>query len=82
MQEHYNYFMEEDKMREYKYNIPIHLKYGLTIEEASEFSCIGTQRLREIIAENGDLDFILYKGKQVVIKRPQFEQWLNTVNYI
>ena len=28
-------------MREYKYNIPIYKKYGLTIEEAAEFSCIG-----------------------------------------
>lgn len=69
-------------MREYKYNIPIHVKFGLTIEEAAEFSCIGTNRLREIIAENKTLDFILYKGKQVIIKRPQFEQWLSTMNYI
>ena len=69
-------------MREYKYNIPINLKYGLTIEEAAEFSCIGSNRLRDIIASNKNLDFVLYKGKQIVIKRLQFEQWLNQTTYI
>ncbi|MDD6736410.1 MAG: excisionase [Clostridiales bacterium] len=69
-------------MRNYKYKIPIYAKYGLTIEEAAEFSCIGAGKLREIIAENSTLDFILHKGSQVIIKRPQFEQWLENVNYI
>ncbi len=69
-------------MREYKYNIPIYKKYGLTIEEAAEFSCIGAGRLRDIISENKDLDFVLYKGSQVIIKRPQFEHWLDSINYI
>ena len=55
-------------MKTYKFNIPIHVKYGLTIEEASEFSCIGSNKLREIIAENSGLSFVLYKGKQVIIK--------------
>ena len=68
-------------MRDYKYNIPIYAKYGLTIEEAAEFSCIGTGKLREIIAENSNLNFILHKGTQVIIKRPQFEQWLENINY-
>lgn len=69
-------------MREYKYNIPLHRKYGLTIEEASEFACIGIHKLREIIANDSSLDFILHKGSQVVIKRKLFEKWLNTVNFI
>lgn len=69
-------------MHEYKYNIPIHKKYGLTVEEASELSCIGTHKLRDIISENDDLNFILHKGKQVIIKRKQFEKWLNKINYI
>ena len=69
-------------MREYKFNIPIYAKYGLTVEEAAEFSCIGEGKLRSIISENGTLDFILHKGSQVIIKRPQFEEWLNNINYI
>lgn len=69
-------------MREYKYDIPIHKKYGLTIEEAAEFSCIGTHKLREIITNDSSLDFILHKGHQVVIKRKLFEKWLNKVSFI
>ena len=69
-------------MREYKFDIPIHKKYGLTIEEASEFACIGTNKLREIINDNVDLDFVLHKGSQIVIKRKLFEKWLNTVSFI
>lgn len=69
-------------MKQYKFDIPIHLKYGLTIEEAAEFSCIGTHRLREIITENNDLNFVLHKGNQVIIKRPQFEKWLENISYI
>lgn len=69
-------------MREYKYNIPIPKKYGLTLEEASEFACIGTHKLREIIANDSNLDFILHKGSQVVIKRKLFEKWLDKINFI
>lgn len=72
----------EEYMRVYKFNIPIDRKFGLTIEEAAEFSCIGESKLREIIANNPMLDFILKKGSQVIIKRPQFEQWLTGINYI
>lgn len=69
-------------MREYKFNIPLHKKYGLTIEEAAEFACIGTHKLREIITNDASLDFILHKGSQVVIKRKKFEKWLNKTNFI
>ena len=69
-------------MREYKFDIPIHKKYGLTIEEAAEFSCIGTHKLREIITNDSSLDFILHKGSQVVIKRKLFEKWLNGICFI
>ncbi len=69
-------------MREYKYDIPIHKKYGLTIEEASEFACIGTHKLREIISNDNSLEFILHKGSQVIIKRRLFEKWLDKISFI
>ena len=69
-------------MREYKFDIPIHNKYGLTIEEAAEFACIGTHKLREIIASDSSLDFVLHKGSQVVIKRKLFESWLDKISFI
>ena len=69
-------------MREYKFNIPIHKKLCITIEEAAEYACIGTHKLREIITNDSSLDFILHKGSQVVIKRKLFEKWLNGISFI
>ena len=69
-------------MREYKYNIPIHKKYALTVEEAAELFCIGTHKIREIIANDASLDFVLHKGSQIVIKRKLFEKWLNKIRFI
>lgn len=69
-------------MREYKFDIPIYKKLCLTIEEASEYACIGTHKLREIITNDSSLDFVLHKGSQVVIKRKLFEKWLNGISFI
>lgn len=69
-------------MREYKFDIPIYKKLGLTIEEAAEYACIGSHKLREIITNDSDLDYILRKGSQVVIKRKLFEKWLNNISFI
>ena len=69
-------------MKEYKYDIPVHKKYGITIEEAAEYSCIGTNKLREIIANDASIDFIIHKGSQVVIKRKLFKKWLDKISFI
>ena len=65
-----------------KYNIPIWQRIGITIEEAAEYSLIGTQKLRSIISDNPELDFIIHKGGHIIIKRPQFEKWIESVNFI
>ena len=57
-------------------------KYCMSIDEAAAYAAIGRHKLREIIENNPDLDFILYKGKQIIIKRPQFEEWIASVTYI
>lgn len=57
-------------------------KLCLTIEEASEYASIGTNRLRKIIEEDRTLDWVLYVGSWVRIKRPQFEEWILEQNYI
>lgn len=69
-------------MKEYKFNIPIYKKYGLTIEEASEYAGIGMHKLRDIIANGSDLPFVLHKGSQVIIKRKKFVKWLNSMSFI
>lgn len=57
-------------------------KILLNIDEAAEYASIGHHRLRAIIEENPDFDFILHKGKHVLIKRPLFEEWIDSVTYI
>lgn len=64
------------------YNLLPHEKILLSIDEAAEYASIGHHRLRDIIEENLELDFILHKGKHILIKRPYFENWIETVTFI
>lgn len=63
-------------------DIPVHEKLCLSVEEAAEYSMIGEQRLRKIIEEDKTLDWVLYTGSWVRIKRPRFEQWVLKQNYL
>lgn len=63
-----------------KPNVPIWEKYALTIYEAAEYFGIGEQRLRTIVRENRQADFLLWIGVKVEIKRKLFEQFLNETN--
>ncbi len=51
-------------------NVPIYHKPLLTLSEAAEYFGIGINRLRVIT------DGLLYVGCKRLIKRVQFEQWL------
>lgn len=59
-----------------------HQKLCMTIEEAAEYSMIGENRLRKIIEQDKTLDWILYVGSWIRIKRPQFEAWISEQNYL
>lgn len=62
-----------------------HEKYLLSIDEAAEYSGIGSDRLRQIMDENPDLDFIIWRGekkKQKLIHRKKFESWVMTLSFI
>jgi len=63
--------------REHKDNVPIWAKYSLTITEAAEYYGIGEKRLRSIIAENPNADFVLEIGTHIRIKRKLFEDYLD-----
>ena len=65
-----------------KYNIPIHEKLCLSIEEAAEYSMLGENRLRKIIEEDNSLDWVLYVGAWTRVKRPQFEEWISRQNFL
>lgn len=62
--------------------IPIWQKYTLTIEEAALYFRIGETKLRRIIADNPDAEFILYNGNRVQIKRYLFEKFIDRINCI
>ena len=60
--------------------VPIWEKYALTIYEAAEYFGMGEHRLRELVRENRQADFVLWIGVKVEIKRKLFEKFLNETN--
>lgn len=61
-----------------KKDIPIWEKINLTIEEAAIYSNIGINRIDEI-AKRPNCPFVLYVGKKKLIKRKEFEKYLEKV---
>ena len=57
-------------------------KYTLTVEEASLYFRIGQAKLRRMISENEDADFILWNGNRPQIKRKLFEEFVDRLNVI
>lgn len=62
--------------------IPLWQKYTLSVEEASRYFRIGQAKLRRIISENEDADFILWNGNRPQIKRKLFEEFVDKLNVI
>lgn len=65
-----------------KFEIPYNQRLCISIEEASDYSMIGEQRLRKIIENDRSLDWVLRIGSWTRIKRPQFEKWVLQQNDI
>lgn len=62
--------------------VPIWEKYTLTIKEAAAYFRIGEGKLRTIISENPDEDFILWNGSRAQIKRKKFEKYIDSCQCI
>lgn len=60
-----------------KKECPIWEKVALNIEEASEYSNIGINKLYEM-TNNPMCSFVLFVGKKRLIKRREFEKYLET----
>lgn len=58
-------------------NIPFWEQYTLSIEEASKYFRIGENKLRKIISENKDADYIIWNGNRAQIKRKLFEKYID-----
>ena len=57
--------------------VPVQAKYAMDIPEAVEYFGIGEKKLRQLINENLDSGFVLQNGIKYLIKRKQFEQFLD-----
>lgn len=62
--------------------IPLWQKYTLSVEEASKYFRIGQAKLRRLINENEEADFVLWNGNRPQIKRKQFEEFIDKLNVI
>lgn len=62
--------------------IPIWEKYTLTIEEAAAYFRIGEGKLRSLVSEDRDAEFILWNGNRPQIKRTLFEKYVDRCSAI
>ena len=56
-------------------NVSISEKPNLTVEEAAVYFSIGENKLREL-TDKSDCNFVLFVGRKRLIKRKQFESFL------
>ena len=69
-------------MKRSSIEIPIADRYCLTVDEMSAYTLIGQNRLREIIENNKNADYLLWVGSQVRIKRSEFEKYLSQIHHV
>ena len=65
-----------------KQPIPFWEKYTLTIEEAAQYFQIGETKLRRVLDENPDAEYILINGNRRQIKRVLFEKYIDRIQVI
>ena len=62
--------------------VPLWKKYALTVTEASHYFGIGEKKLRGLIEQNLGAGFVLQNGVKYLIKRKQFEEFLDKTNSV
>ena len=62
--------------------IPVWEKYTLTIREAAEYFHIGEKKMRQIVEEHPDANFVLMLGNRAMIKRKLFEDYIDLASAI
>ena len=62
--------------------IPIWEQYILTITEASKYFRIGENKLRQLVADNPNADYLLTNGNRTMIKRKLFEEYIDSATVI
>lgn len=62
--------------------IPYWEKYMLTRREAAEYFHVGEKKMRQIVDDNLDANFLLKSGNRIMIKRKLFEEYLDRATVI
>lgn len=62
--------------------IPLWERYTLTVEEAAIYFRVGQNKLRRIIQENPDADYLIWNGNRPQIKRIMFEKYIDRLTLI
>lgn len=62
--------------------IPFWKQYTLSIEEAAAYFRVGEGKLRKLVSEEPDADFILWNGNRPQIKRTLFEKYIDQCGLI
>ena len=65
-----------------KLSIAFYERYLMTVDEAAVYFHIGYKKMRSLIKEYPGAKWILYSGNRIMVKREQFEKWLNNQSAI
>ena len=57
--------------------VPFWKKFLLTVNEASEVFNIGEKKLRNMISNDKNANWLRYNGERIMIHRKYFEQFLD-----
>lgn len=77
--------VQQARIKRNKAEVPIYEKFILTIEEASQYFNIGRDKLYELAKEDTSKEcskFVLYNGRNILIKRKSFERFIDQKTYI
>ena len=62
--------------------IPVWEQYTLSIEEAAAYFRIGIKKLRNLVNENKNANWILWNNSRPQIKRKLFEKYIDSLDFI
>ena len=57
--------------------VPLWKKYTLTVREAAQYFHIGEKKIRQLVEEDRTQSFVLMVGNRAMIKRKQFEAFID-----
>ncbi|MDD7378249.1 MAG: excisionase [Lachnospiraceae bacterium] len=68
---------EDTELKQPIQQMPWWNKYTFSVQETSEYFGFSDKKIRKLIDENEDADFILWNGSRPRIKRKLFEQFVD-----